>query len=383
MERLNRGLCNMSWRNLFPNAVIRHLDFQGSDHRPLLLDCKIFAGPRWMPLANKGRRFFFEECRLDEKDCNNIVSLAWRCNSSNNCVMNVLNKIDKCGDLLSDGFSAFFYHKFLNLAGPSVTKACMEVLNEGASVAEILSLPEGLDRATTFASNAMNLFWLPKGLIMEIQRLATRFWWGSNAKQKKMNWCTWRQLCKPKSEGGLGFCDLETFSRALLAKQGWRILKGCYFRDCSFLEAKKNSMASYVWSSLIWIPIGDGKNPDTMLWHYEANGIYYISSAYMIGRVFRCTFTPNPLKEWWRFFWKMKILTKIKIYLWNACFDRIPTKFNISRRGVNTDGNCINYKTSLETTKLRHICYEWSHRNPVVKGTFTQPPVLCQVATTC
>ncbi|KAK3205556.1 hypothetical protein Dsin_019602 [Dipteronia sinensis] len=70
-------------------------------------------------------------------------------------------------------------------------------------------------------------------------------------------------MCKPKSEGGLGFHDLEMSNRALLAKQCWRILKNpgslavkvlkaCYFRNGNFIEAKSNDDASFVWRSLIW-----------------------------------------------------------------------------------------------------------------------------------
>ncbi|KAK2663019.1 hypothetical protein Ddye_001593 [Dipteronia dyeriana] len=69
-------------------------------------------------------------------------------------------------------------------------------------------------------------------------------------------------ICKPKCEGGLVFQDLESSNRAFLAKQEWRILKnpeslvarvlkGCYFKDCNFMEAKKNSSISYVWSSIL------------------------------------------------------------------------------------------------------------------------------------
>ena len=38
MKRLDRGLCSRDWRRLFPQFVVKHLEFWGSDHRPLVLD---------------------------------------------------------------------------------------------------------------------------------------------------------------------------------------------------------------------------------------------------------------------------------------------------------------------------------------------------------
>ena len=78
-----------------------------------------------------------------------------------------------------------------------------------------------------------------------------------------MHWCRWEKLCNPKFSGGLGFKSLVTFNRALLAKQGWRILKnpnslatkilkGCYFSDCGFLETGKKPLNSFVWKSIFW-----------------------------------------------------------------------------------------------------------------------------------
>ncbi|KAK2648867.1 hypothetical protein Ddye_016356 [Dipteronia dyeriana] len=61
---------------------------------------------------------------------------------------------------------------------------------------------------------------LPKTLIEEIYRLSARFWLdGGNENKRKMHWCSWDRLCKPKRDGGLRFRDLETFNRALLANQ--------------------------------------------------------------------------------------------------------------------------------------------------------------------
>ena len=109
----------------------------------------------------------------------------------------------------------------------------------------------------------MNLFRLPKTLISELHKISARFWWGGSASIRKLHWFTWENLCKPKWEGGLGFCDLGAFNQAMLAKQCWRIihnpnslisrvLKGCYFSDTSFLDAKSNMVGSFLWKSLVW-----------------------------------------------------------------------------------------------------------------------------------
>ncbi|KAK3198140.1 hypothetical protein Dsin_021555 [Dipteronia sinensis] len=109
----------------------------------------------------------------------------------------------------------------------------------------------------------MNLFRLPKGLVTDLHRLCSRFWWGSTETSKKMHWASWRRLCRNKSAGGLGFRDLSIFNQALLAKQGWRlvkypnslvarVLRGVYFPTSSFLKADCKQRCSLIWSSLCW-----------------------------------------------------------------------------------------------------------------------------------
>lgn len=85
---------------------------------------------------------------------------------------------------------------------------------------------------------------------------------------------------RSKSQGGMGFRDLDCFSRALLAKQCWRlvqypqslaaqIIKAKYYPKASLVEAKLGSRPSLAWQSIlstkplfhagmIW-RIGDGR----------------------------------------------------------------------------------------------------------------------------
>ena len=72
----------------------------------------------------------------------------------------------------------------------------------------------------------------------------------------------WDIMTMPKHMGGLGFCDLEIFNLALLARQAWRllqdpaslsarVLKARYFPDCHLLGAVLGAGPSQVWRSIL------------------------------------------------------------------------------------------------------------------------------------
>ena len=127
---------------------------------------------------------------------------------------------------------------------------------------------------------AMSCFKLPGGLCDEIEALIRKFFWGQKGEQRKIHWKKWEVLCKPKSEGGMGFKDLGKFNDAMLAKQIWRLLKdnnslffrvfkAKYFPRGSIFEAHVSG-GSYAWQSILkarkviskgmrW-RIGDGKD---------------------------------------------------------------------------------------------------------------------------
>ncbi|KAG6688183.1 hypothetical protein I3842_11G111700 [Carya illinoinensis] len=114
----------------------------------------------------------------------------------------------------------------------------------------------------SISTYAMSCFLFPKSLCYELEMMMANFWWENQSQGNKIHWVSWEQLCDSKFRGGMGFKDLRLFNLALLAKQGWRLLrnegsllyiiyKARYFPNTRLFEAKVCFNSSYVWKG-IW-----------------------------------------------------------------------------------------------------------------------------------
>ena len=73
-ERLDRVVADGPWTIMHPGAMVKHLDYTNSDHRPILLDTE------FVPVTNLNRtsRRKFEAKWLQEEGFSQVVHQAWK-----------------------------------------------------------------------------------------------------------------------------------------------------------------------------------------------------------------------------------------------------------------------------------------------------------------
>ncbi|GJT41700.1 hypothetical protein Tco_0941565 [Tanacetum coccineum] len=77
--------------------------------------------------------------------------------------------------------------------------------------------------------SSMHVFWasvliIPKGIIYDIHQLIYGFLWCNGELKRGKVKIAWKDICLPKSEGGLGLRNLEVFNFALMTTHIWNII---------------------------------------------------------------------------------------------------------------------------------------------------------------
>jgi hypothetical protein len=66
---------------------------------------------------------------------------------------------------------------------------------------------------------------MPAVVIKKIVRIQREFLWGGTRGGRKICWVSWKEICKPRSQGGLGVRDIGKVNLSLLIKWRWRLIQ--------------------------------------------------------------------------------------------------------------------------------------------------------------
>ncbi|XP_026429974.1 uncharacterized protein LOC113326464 [Papaver somniferum] len=102
---------------------------------------------------------------------------------------------------------------------------------------------------------SMSIYKWPKSLIKICERIIRNFFWSGDSETRKHKILSWKKVCSPYNEGGLGIQRLEVINKALLMKILWRKInskaEGALFIKAKFQDKhnqwKNNWQLSSIW----------------------------------------------------------------------------------------------------------------------------------------
>ncbi|KAL0378825.1 UNVERIFIED_CONTAM: hypothetical protein Sradi_3188000 [Sesamum radiatum] len=94
---------------------------------------------------------------------------------------------------------------------------------------------------------------------------------------------------------------------------------------------------------ILGIPIGELSRSDSVIWHYGKEGKFSVKSAYYLQLMSLSTNSASTSggnageymqgrQDRWDLIWKSRTPPKVRMFIWKACQEAIPTQSNLARR---------------------------------------------------
>lgn len=102
---------------------------------------------------------------------------------------------------------------------------------------------------------------------------------------------------------------------------------------------------------ILGIPISPRLPQDSLAWAWTPSGKFTINSAYKVAQLLLRV--ADHKLEWgessnnsgrqnfWKLIWSLNCPHKVKHFIWKACLNILPTKYQLRRRGIGRDDNYV------------------------------------------
>lgn len=95
----------------------------------------------------------------------------------------------------------------------------------------------------------------PKSLLNELSKLIRNFIWSGDVSYRKICTVSWKEVCKPRNEGGLAVKDPYLMNQASLLHLAWKLLTSNepWAQLCRVRFLNQGKAKNYHFSSSIWL----------------------------------------------------------------------------------------------------------------------------------
>ncbi|KAM6589363.1 hypothetical protein CsatA_011968 [Cannabis sativa] len=134
------------------------------------------------------------------------------------------------------------------------------------------------------------------------------------------------------------------------------------FKPVSYLGSNSLPVSSFITEDRVWnvsmlnrffqpidsdriltIPLSYFADMDRLIWHYTSNGSYTVQSGFHLATSLEeqlCSSASNNHSDWWKFFWKLVLPPKIRIFAWKVLQNILPTAAALFKKKVLTSAEC-------------------------------------------
>ena len=122
--------------------------------------------------------------------------------------------------------------------------------------------------------------------------------------------------------------------------------------------------------TILNIPLSYNLPEDSIIWIGNKRSVFSVKSAYYVAllvveksEVGECS-SGDSRTHLWKKVWQLQLLAKIRIFAWKACLDGLPTRLNLTKRGVKVEAECPLCEKAMENTShaliyCDKICEVW------------------------
>ncbi|GJU04920.1 RNA-directed DNA polymerase, eukaryota [Tanacetum coccineum] len=216
----------------------------------------------------------------------------------------------------------------------------------------------------------MSIFKVPKGVLNNLESILQNFFYGSDGSDRKLAWIGWNTVLASKKNGGL-----YAHNRALLFKWVWRFLTDdtslwtrfikAIFGNKGALDTCKRMSRRSPWIDVIHaihslqskgeVALKDlykrlyalemCKSINRWSWSLEGSCEFSVKSSRILIDEKILPKAEVPTR------WINVVPIKVNIHAWRVCLDKLPTRVNLSLRGVDIPSIfCPLCNTAVEST---------------------------------
>ncbi|GKC19635.1 RNA-directed DNA polymerase, eukaryota, partial [Tanacetum coccineum] len=196
----------------------------------------------------------------------------------------------------------------------------------------------------------MSISKVPKKVLQRMESMRSHFFNGVVSSSKKSVWVKWKHALASKDKGGLGVSSLFALNRALMFKWVWRFITqgsslwarvikalhgndGKIGLDVSFRRPPRGGVEQFQFEHLKVKMEGCilADMMDRWFWALKGSGDFTVASVRKMIDDFMLPEVSSKTR------WIKAVPIKVNVHAWKVKLDGLPTRLNISRRGIDIE----------------------------------------------